>query len=172
MSKRTMTCQQTKSYLEHVILPSDTNGTRNLYGGRLMEMIDSLAFLAFAKLTRMRGVTASMDQLDFVAPLPMGDSVHIETYVSGVSKRSVEIFVKVYGENLQTGQTYLAATAFLTFVTLKDQEGYDDLPEIIPTNEEERVVCEGYTERRQTRLLLRQHARNFQEALNLGSTND
>ncbi|HFI0462978.1 TPA: acyl-CoA thioesterase [Streptococcus suis] len=162
-----MTCRQTRSYLEHIIQPSDTNGMRNLFGGRLMYMVDSIAFLAFAKLTRVHGVTASMDQLNFIAPLPMSDSLHMETYVSGVSKKSVEVFVKVFGENLETGETYLAATAFLTFVAVFPKGQEKPLPQIIPETEEEICVCQGYEERRNNRLRQKEASLAFHNKLRL-----
>lgn len=157
-------CKETRIHTTHYILPSDTNGHRTLYGGKLMEMIDSVAYISFAKHTRLAGVTASMDQLNFIAPLPEGDAVTIETYVSGVSKHSVEIFVKVTGEHPQKGERYLAATAFLTFVPTQKTHDFV-MPAIIAESVEEQLVCNGYEQRRSARLLVREDAKAFNEQL-------
>lgn len=167
MEKNEKYCQDSRTVTTHYILPSDTNGHGTLYGGRLMEMIDSVAYLAFAKHTRLVGVTASMDQLNFIAPLPEGDAVTIDTFVSGVSNRSVEVFCKVTGEHPQKGKTYLAATAFLTFVATQKPEHPEGIAAVIPQTDEEKLVCEGYERRRTARLNDREKDKEFNNRLTL-----
>ncbi|HJG48368.1 MAG TPA: hypothetical protein K8U70_05750 [Facklamia tabacinasalis] len=90
----------------------DTNRHNTLYGGNLMRMMDNVSAISFTRHTRSLGITASMDVLNFIKPLPVSHSVCIETMISGVGKKSAEVFAKVIGENLTTGERYLDAMAF------------------------------------------------------------
>lgn len=160
-------CSASKTISSQLILPCDTNSYKTLYGGRLMELIDSIAFISFAKHTRRKGVTASIDELHFIAPLPEGDTLTIETYVSGTAHRSVEVFVKVIGETLATSQCYLAATAFITFVIIPDEQETFVMPKVVPQSKEEIYVCAGYEQRRLNRLNKRQDAIEFHDHLSI-----
>ena len=150
----------------HLIMPGDTNRHNTLYGGNLMRMIDNVAAISFTRHTRALGVTASMDVLNFIKPLPMSHSVCIETMVSGVGKRSAEVFAKVIGEDLKTGERYLAATAFLTFVTVEEPKG-GSIPELVGESAEELYVMKGYEARRKQRMEDRQSDIEFQENISI-----
>lgn len=149
----------------HLIMPGDGNRHNTLYGGNLMRMIDNVSAISFTRHTRSLGVTASMDVLNFIKPLPVSNSVCIETIVSGVGKRSAEIFAKVIGEDLATGERYLAATAFLTFVVV--DENAPDIPQLEAETEEERYIMNGYAERRKKRSEDRLADREFQENISI-----
>lgn len=169
MTKHTITCKNTRAVQTHRILPFHCNTHNTLYGGRLMEFIDNCASISYSRYYRGQGVTASMDNLNFINPLPENHSVCVETFASGAGSRSVEIFAKVIGENLDTGQRYLAATAFLTFVTLKSDGSTADIetPSIQPETEEENYVVEGYPKRRAERLQKRKDNASFNENISL-----
>lgn len=156
MSELSKTCAASKVVHSSLILPGETNRHNTLFGGNLMSHIDRTASIAFVRHTAATGVTASMDSLNFIKPLPQDHVVSIEAMVSGVGSRSVEVFVKVTGEDLMAGEHYLAATAFLTFVVLPDKHGQmAQIPTIIPETAEEQYICQGYTKRRQERLAKR-----------------
>ena len=76
------------------------------------------ASISVSRHCRRGAVTASLDNLIFLKPLHENHSVCIESYVSGTHHKSMEVFVKVIGENLVTGDRYLAATCFTTFVAI------------------------------------------------------
>jgi acyl-CoA hydrolase len=145
-------CRQTKVIQTHHVFPFDSNYHGTLFGGKLMSMIDDCAAISGERFGRTTNVTASVDTLNFIKPLPTGHSVCIDTFVSGAGKTSMEIFTKVTGENLRTGERYLAATCFLTFVALPDENGQKvSLPKIVPETVEEKFINSGYEERRQKR---------------------
>ena len=70
----------------HLILVGDTNRHNTLYGGNLMRMMDNVSAISFTRHTRSLGITASMDVLNFIKPLPVSHSVCIETMISGVGR--------------------------------------------------------------------------------------
>ncbi|HBY90427.1 acyl-CoA thioesterase [Ruoffia tabacinasalis] len=149
----------------HLILVGDTNRHNTLYGGNLMRMMDNVSAISFTRHTRSLGITASMDVLNFIKPLPVSHSVCIETMISGVGKKSAEVFAKVIGENLTTGERYLDATAFLTFVIV--EENLKPIPAIEAETDEGRYVMAGYSEKRKNRLEGRTADHEFQEKISI-----
>lgn len=145
-------CRETRASQVRRIFPFDSNGYGTLYGGRLTSWLDEVASISVSRHARADAVTATIDTLQFLQPLKTGDAVCIETFVSGAGTTSIEVFAKVIGEHLLTGERYLAATTFWTFVTLRTSDGEQvEVPRIVPESEEERRVCAGYAVRRQQR---------------------
>lgn len=160
----TVTCRETLAVTVHRVLESDLNEHHTVYGGRLLEMIDGTASIASARLAREGTVTASVDNLNFIKPFVIQDSFCIEAYVSGVGSRSIEVFVKVIGEHLNTGERFLGLTAFLTFVVPNKTK---DLRPIVPVTPEEKLVCDGYPERVAKRKANFKAQKEFNENLTL-----
>lgn len=164
--KSQMTCKETLVIQTHRVIFSDLNPHQTLFGGQLLKMIDITASISASRLSRRRLVTASIDSMNFIHPIYVDHSVCVETYVSGVGGRSLEVFAKVLGEDLLTGERYLAATSFITFVVFPNEgEETFELPDIIPETPEEKMVCEGYLKRRQARLAQRKEQEQFNQSL-------
>lgn len=163
-------CRESKVVQTHRIFPFDLNPFGFLYGGRLMTLVDDAASISVSRHCRRGAVTASLDQFNFLKPLHANHSVCIETYISGVHRKSMEVFVKVIGEDLVTGERYLAATSFMTFVAIPshmNEETNFTLPKVQPETSEEKLVCAGYEQRRQHRLLEREAYKTFSNQLSL-----
>ena len=155
-----ITCRQTLSISNHRVFVNDLNEHETVYGGRLLELLDGSASISASRLARVETVTASIDQLNFIAPFKMQDSLCIESYVAGIGTRSIEIFTKIIGEHLKTGERFLGLTAFLTFVTMEKGPA---LPNIQPESPEERFICAGYEERKAHRLANFQSQKHFNQ---------
>ncbi len=150
-----MKCSQTRAIQTHIITYPYLNFHKTLFGGQLMAWLDETAGISAVRVSRAAIVTASVDHLDFLAPLKASHSACIEAYVSGVGTRSIEIFAKIIGEDLLTGDRYLAGTCFMTFVVPKGAS----LPEKIePETKEEHFICQGYEARKQVRQAKRQES--------------
>lgn len=157
-------CQASYAIQTHRIFPFDLNPFGFLFGGKLMTLIDDTASISVSRHCRRGAVTASLDNLNFLKPLHANHSVCVESYVSGTHHKSMEIFVKVIGEDLATGERYLAATCFTTFVAVPshmNQEKEFTVPQVVPETEEEKMVCAGYQKRRNHRLQERDEYKNF-----------
>lgn len=153
-----MKCSETRAIQTHIVTYPYLNFHETLFGGQLMAWLDETAGISATRLAREPIFTASVDHLDFLAPLKANHSACIDAFVSGVGTRSMEVFAKVIGEDLFTGVRYLAGTCFMTFVVPNNQQS---LPAIEPETEEERFVCEGYEKRKQIRLSKRQESIDF-----------
>ena len=99
-------CKESIVIQTHRIFPFDLNPFGFLFGGKLMTMIDDAASISVTRHCRRGAVTASLDSLNFLKPLHENHSVCVESYVSGTHHKSMEVFVKIIGENLTTGERY------------------------------------------------------------------
>ena len=140
--------------MSELVLPNDTNVYGNLMGGRLMYWMDIAAALSAGKHCNAPVVTASVDNISFENPIKLGNVVHIEAKVTRAFNSSMEVYVKVHGEDLLAQSRYFTNEAYLTFVALDPNGNPRKVPEIVPQTEEEIKMWEGALRRRQLRLIL------------------
>jgi acyl-CoA hydrolase len=140
--------------MNEIVLPGDTNGFGNLMGGRLMYWMDIAASMAAMKHSNTPCMTASVDNLSFKNPIKLGNIVHIEAKVSRAFTTSMEIYLKVWGEDTLHQYQYESNEAYFTFVALDPNRKPRPVPVIIPETDEENRLFEGALRRRQLRLIL------------------
>ena len=104
--------------MTELVLPNDTNIFGNLMGGRLMYWMDIAAALAAMKHCASPAVTASVDNISFENPIRLGNVVHIEAKVSRAFNTSMEVHMKVWGEDALQQYQYKSNEAYYTFVAL------------------------------------------------------
>jgi len=108
--------------ISHLMLPQDTNPAGHIHGGVILKHIDTTGGVVAMRHVRGNAVTVSIDRVDFLRPVYIGELVHFRASLNLVGRTSMEIGVRVEGENLFTGQIRHTATAYLTYVAL-DQSG-------------------------------------------------
>lgn len=140
--------------MTELVLPNDTNVFGNLMGGRLMYWMDIAAALSAHKHCNAPAVTASVDNISFENPIKLGNVVHIEAKLSRAFNSSMEIHLKVWGEDLTHHFKYKSNEAYFTFVALDPNNKPRKVPELIPETEEEKRLYDGALRRRQIRLIL------------------
>ena len=140
--------------MTELVLPNDTNTFGNLMGGRLMYWMDIAAALAAMKHCGSPVVTASVDNISFEAPIKLGNVVHIEAKVSRSFNTSMEVHMKVWGEDVLHQYRYKSNEAYYTFVALDPNGKPRRVPEMQPESEEEKKLFDGALRRRQLRLIL------------------
>ncbi len=140
--------------MTELVLPNDTNLYENLMGGRLMYWMDIAAALSAQKHCNAPVVTASVDNISFENPIKLGNVVHIEAKVTRAFTSSMEIHMKVWGEDLTHQYKYKSNEAYYTFVALDPNRKPRPVPQLVPETEEEKRLYEGALRRRQLRLIL------------------
>lgn len=140
--------------MSELILPNDTNTLGNLMGGRLMHWMDIAAAMAAMKHCNCPVVTASADNISFENPVRLGNVVTIEAKVTRAFSTSMEVYIKVHGEDLPTQFKYLSNEAYMTFVALDPNGKPRTVPGLKPESEDEIRRFEGALRRRQMRLVL------------------
>jgi acyl-CoA hydrolase len=140
--------------MSELVLPNDANTLGNLMGGKLMYWMDIAAAMAAQKHCNAVVVTASVDNISFANPIRIGNILTIESRVTRAFRTSMEVFLRVWGEDLQTQDKYLSNEAFFTFVALGANGKPRVVPEVIPETEKEKVMFADALRRRQLRLIL------------------
>jgi len=124
--------------MTELVLPSHTNSLGTIFGGVVMSWIDIAAAIAAGRHTRRAVVTASVDALNFVAPIKLSWVVNLKASVNYVARSSMEVGVRVEAENLLTGEKNHTVTAYLTFVAL-DAKGHPvEIPKVLPETADEK----------------------------------
>jgi acyl-CoA hydrolase len=140
--------------MSEIVLPNDTNVFGNLMGGRLMYWMDIAAAIASSRHCNAPCMTASVDNISFKNPIKLGNIVHIEAKVTRAFNTSMEIFIKVWGEDSLHQYKYESNEAYFTFVALDPNRKPRPVPPIIAETEEEKRLYDGALRRRQIRLIL------------------
>ena len=140
--------------MTELVLPNDTNLFNNLMGGRLMYWMDIAAALAAMKHCGAPVVTASVDNISFENPIKIGNVVHIEAKVTRAFNSSMEVHMKVHGEDALLQQKYKSNEAYYTFVALDPNGKPQKINQLIPETEDEKRLFDGALRRRQLRLIL------------------
>jgi acyl-CoA hydrolase len=143
--------RDSQSQMAEVVLPNDANPLGNLLGGRLMHLIDIAGAMAAHRHTHSHVVTASMDHIDFLMPVHIGDLLILKSSVNRAFNTSVEVGVKCWVENYIAGTTRHVASAFLTFVAVDQHGRRHAVPPVVPETEEEKRRYEDAGRRRQLR---------------------
>jgi len=104
--------------MTELIIPEDANIHGNVFGGRVMELIDKAAAIASLRHCRAHIVTASVDSLDFIHPVKLGNIITLLAQVNQAWGSSMEVGVKVFSEDSLTGEKVHTCTAYLTTVAL------------------------------------------------------
>ena len=162
-SRIARTVASTQSEMSEIILPNDTNTLGNLLGGRLMHFIDLTGAMAAYRHARTYVVTAAMDHIDFIRPVRLGDLVTLKSSVNRAFSTSMEVGVKVWAENTQTGEVAHVASAYLVFVAIDKHGQRQKIPELSPETPDEIRRYADALRRREHRE--RESARRKQERL-------
>ena len=125
-------------YVE-VVLPTHANPLGNVLGGHVMHLIDITAAIAAHRHSNSYAATVAVDYLDFRHPIKVGQLIVLKSSVNRVFHTSMEVGVKVFSEDILTGERQHTSSAYVTFVAL-DEKGN---PRPVRP-----VICETPTERR------------------------
>jgi len=140
--------------MTELVLPNDTNVFGNLMGGRLMYWMDIAAALSAQKHSNAPVVTASVDNISFENAIRLGNVVHIEANVTRAFTTSMEVHLKVWGEDLKKRIKYKSNEAYYTFVALDDNSHPTSVPQLVAETDDEKRLYDGALRRRQIRLIL------------------
>ena len=134
--------------MTELVLPSHTNSLGSIFGGVIMSWIDIAAAIASQRHSNREVVTASLDDLSFIAPVYKGWVVNLKSSVNFVSRTSMEVGVRVDAENPRTGEVFHTASAYLTFVALDSHGKPTPVPPLrLDTDEDRRRSAEAQRRR-------------------------
>ncbi len=143
--------RDSQSEMSEIVLPNDVNPLNTLLGGRLMHWIDMAGAMAAHRHSRNYVVTASVDHMDFLVPVHIGDLVILRASVNRVFHTSMEVGVSVWTENYIADESKHVSSAYLTFVAVDASGRRLPVPAVIPETEEQRRRYDDAGRRREIR---------------------
>jgi len=143
------------SEYSELALPNDANVLGALLGGKVMHLVDLCGALAAIRHARCPVVTASVDYMNFLSPVRIGQLLMLRSSVNRVFRTSMEVGVKVMVEDLATGAVRHTSSAYLTFVAVDAEGNRVAVPAVIPETEDEKRRYEDAARRREVRLEMR-----------------
>ena len=147
-----MTPEETRCVMTQIVMPMHTNGVAGvMFGGIMMQWIDVCAGVAAMRHAAGAVLTASIDRLDFLSPVRVGEVVLLQAQVNYTSRTSMEVGCRVETEDMRTRTRRYVTKAYLTFVAVDDHGKPRPIPQLSLVTEDDR--------RRQAEAELRRHAR-------------
>lgn len=135
-----------------MLLPNDTNNLGRALGGAVLHWMDIAGAIAGMRFANRQVVTASMDHVDFISPIEVGEVAIIEAYVFNTGRTSVDVKVDVHAENPRTGDERQTTTSYFTFVALDESGSPTAVPSLETPTPEEAALREEATEGRREQL--------------------
>ena len=135
-----------ESHAEVIIrmFPSDANPAGNVFGGEILKHIDMVAGIVAQRHSQSNAVTVSMDSVNFLKPVYVGNVLKLNARINYVHNSSMEIEIRVEAEDIVTGIRTITGTAFVTFVALDSKGKPVKVPQLkLQTDEDRKKFEEG-----------------------------
>ncbi len=123
--------------IAELMLPSHTNFSGKIHGGYILSLLDQIAFACASKFSGHYCVTASVDTVDFLNPIEVGELVTMKASVNYVGHSSMIVGIRVESENIQTGKVKHCNSSYFTMVAKDEQGNSVQVPGLQLTNDEE-----------------------------------
>ncbi|PSP46310.1 acyl-CoA thioesterase [Halobacteriales archaeon QS_4_66_20] len=138
--------------MTEMLLPNDTNNLGRALGGVVLHWMDICGAISAMRFANQQCVTASMDHVDFIAPIDLGEIAVIQSYVFNTGRTSIDVKVDVHSENPRTGKHQETTTSFLTFVAIDEGGKPVEVPDLACETEAEEDLRQMAVEKRQAEL--------------------
>ncbi|MGB7841230.1 MAG: acyl-CoA thioesterase [Salinimicrobium sp.] len=122
MTKYFKTIEESQVTISELMRPSQANFNGKIHGGYVLSLMDQIAFACASKHSGVYCVTASVDTVDFLKPIEVGELATMKASVNYVGNSSMQIGIRVEAENIQTGEVKHCNSSYFTMVA-KDNEG-------------------------------------------------
>ncbi|UII75518.1 acyl-CoA thioesterase [Flagellimonas sp. HMM57] len=120
--KKFKTVEESKVSITELMLPSHSNFGGKVHGGHILNLMDQIAFACASKHSQAYCVTASVNRVDFLNPIEVGELVTLKASINYTGKTSMVVGVRVESENITTGKIKHCNSSYLTMVA-KDESG-------------------------------------------------
>ncbi len=147
MNETYKSVKSSKVTISQLMLPSHTNFSGKIHGGYILSLLDQIAFACASKFSGHYCVTASVDTVDFLNPIEVGEIVTMKASVNYVGRSSMIVGIRVEAENIKTGKIKHCNSSYFTMVA-KDEAGNNvEVPGLQLSNDEEiRRFCNCITQ--------------------------
>lgn len=123
--------------ITELMLPSHSNFSGKIHGGHILNLMDQIAFACASKHSGYYCVTASVNKVDFLNPIEVGELVTMKASINYTGKSSMVVGLRVISENIRTGATKHCNSSYFTMVAKDDNGKSAQVPGIILTTKKE-----------------------------------
>ncbi|RZS93490.1 acyl-CoA thioesterase [Aquimarina brevivitae] len=128
---RFKTIKQSQITISELMLPSHSNFSGKIHGGYILSLMDQIAFACASKHSETYCVTASVDKVDFLLPIEVGELVTMKASINYTGSTSMVVGVRVEAENVRTGKVKHCNSSYFTMVAKDDQGNNVEIPGLI-----------------------------------------
>jgi uncharacterized protein (TIGR00369 family) len=125
------TTEESQVTITQLMLPSHSNFSGKIHGGFILSLMDQIAFACASRHSRNYCVTASVNKVDFLNPIEVGELITLKASVNYTGRTSMVIGVRVESENIQTGEKKHCNSSYFTMVAKDDNGKNVPVPGII-----------------------------------------
>jgi len=136
MNKSFKNIEDSQTTITELMLPSHSNFSGKIHGGYILNLMDQIAFACASKHSRNYCVTASVNKVNFLNPIDVGQLVTLKASVNYTGRTSMVIGVRVESENIQTGEIKHCNSSYFTMVAKDEQGGNALVPGLILNTED------------------------------------
>ena len=123
--------------ITELMIPSYANFGGKIHGGILLSMMDKVAYACASKHAGSYCVTVSVDKVEFLQPVEVGELVAMHASVNYVGRTSLIVGIRVEAQNVKTGNVKHTNSSYFTMVAKGDDDKPRQVPELILENREQ-----------------------------------
>jgi acyl-CoA hydrolase len=135
------------------VFPQHANVYGTVFGGQIMAWVDICGAICAQRHAGLPCVTAFVDDLHFRRPVRIGQVVRLRAQLRATFRTSMEIEVRVWGEDTTTGEQWPTVECLVTFVAINDEGRPTPVPSLLLESDADRAVQAAAAERRRVRLM-------------------
>ncbi|MDF0716267.1 acyl-CoA thioesterase [Muricauda sp. 334s03] len=120
--KKFKSSRESRVSITELMLPSHSNFGGKVHGGHILNLMDQIAFACASKHSQSYCVTASVNRVDFLNPIDVGELVTLKASINYTGKTSMVVGVRVESENVTTGKVKHCNSSYFTMVA-KGEDG-------------------------------------------------
>ncbi|MCY7352055.1 MAG: acyl-CoA thioesterase [Cytophagaceae bacterium] len=164
-----LSVHHSRTTLTELMIPSYANFGGKIHGGILLSLMDKVAYACAARHAGTYCVTVSVEGVDFLAPVEVGELVSLHASVNYVGRTSLVIGIRVVAENVKTGQSKHTNTSYFTMVAKDDAGQPTSVPELILENRDDARRFLEAIKRRELKAAYQQELSNAKTSMELAS---
>lgn len=137
MIKKFKSIKESQLTITELMLPAHSNFSGKIHGGHILNLMDQIAFACASKHSSYYCVTASVNKVDFLNPIEVGELLTLKASVNYTGRTSMVVGLRVDSENIRTGETKHCNSSYFTMVAKDDDGKSTPVPGIILTCKDE-----------------------------------
>lgn len=118
--KKYKSAKESQVSITELMLPSHSNFGGKVHGGHILNLMDQIAFACASKHSQAYCVTASVNRVDFLQPVEVGELLTLKASINYTGNTSMVVGVRVEAENVTTGVVKHCNSSYFTMVAKGD----------------------------------------------------